>query len=554
MPGGAGSSFGTQGALPANPAQGTLPSQGAQGQGVNPPPGQAPSPNGTTPTPGAASTLPGQTPGGPDNTAASAFGNQGGPQLHEAPPSFTVPGFYGRGPEQFTVGIGRLARPRFRVSASVSQGYDDNIFQTPTHGFSTPAETIPVEVAPPIPATTKFVVVPSGDPNVPNSVQPVVVPGQPAKFKDIHVAAVPAAQRQGSWVTRANALADFQFANRRTLFTFDISGGVDYYWDRPGGNTDKTAHMALTYLQKVTSRMQVTAEVDSSYQTQPDFSQPNLPSSNLVGPYLATNAKVDLSYRLTPRFSTVTSVSYNALTYQESQQSNQDYSTSTVGTQLRYLLSPRNTLVGEVRYSSDLHSNQDSLNTTTWYFLLGDDITLSRRFTATVRLGEAVQTFSNGDGGSQSAPYAEVSLGYRLGQATSIQWNGRYGYEESGSPNTRTIVARSGLQLTQIFSPRLQASLGLNLVRNTTKTPNSSSSSTSSSAALTPAEAATAAELATPANQIQDTVDASIGFYYTLNQHWSMNLSYQYTISLGPINIDDFYRQRVFLGATYQFW
>jgi hypothetical protein len=92
----------------------------------------------------------------------------------------------------------------------------------------------------------------------------------------------------------------------------------------------------------------------------------------------------------------------------------------------------------------------------------------------------------------------------------------------------------------------------LNLIRNTTSVPTTSSSS--STTALTPAHAATAAELAIPADQIQDTVDASIGFNYTLNQHWSFNLSYQYTLSLGPITIDEYYRQRVFLGATYQFW
>jgi opacity protein-like surface antigen len=519
-----------------------------------------PGPGGTNPTPvpGAASALPGN---GLENGApgsASSFGNPegqgGGPQLREAPPSFTVPGFYGRGAQEFTVGIGRLARPRFRVSASVSQGYDDNVFQTPTHGFHTPAETVPVEVAAPVPASTKFVVVPSGDPNVPDAIEPVAVPAQPAKFKQIHVAAVPASQRLGSWVTRSNASADFQFANRRTLFTFDIGGGIDYYWDRPGGRTDKNANLALTFLQKVSSRAQVTVEVDSSYQTQPDFSQPNLPTSNLVGPYLATNAKVDLAYRLTPRFSTVTSLSYNAVTYEQSQQSNQDYGSTTVGTQLRYLLSPRNTLVGEVRYSADQHSNEQALNTKSWYLLLGDDITLSRRFTASLRLGEEIQSLSGESGGSQSAPYVEATLNYRLGQATSIQWNGRYGYEESGSVNTRALVARSGLQLTQIFSPRLQASLSLNLVRNTTKTNTPSSSSSSSSTPTTPVAAATAAELATPADQIQDTVDASVGFYYTLSRHWTFNLSYQYTLSLGPITIDDYYRQRVFLGATYQFW
>jgi len=573
---GASSTFGNQGATPATPAQGNLPAQGTQGQGVNPPPGQPiPGANGTNPAagPGAGSTLPGQTLTAPDNAAAgsaSSFGNaegQAGAQLHEAPPSFTVPGFYGRGPQEFTVGEGRLARPHFRISVSASQGYDDNVLQTPTHGFNTPSEEVPVEVAGPIAPTTREVLVPSGDPGVPASLQTEQVAGVPPRFKNKKIPGVPAARRLGSWISRTNGMWDMQFANRQSLFTFDFVGGADYYWDRPGGHTDYFSTLSLIYLRKLTSRAQFTISVNSSYQTQPDFTQPNLPTSNQVGPYFVSNIKADFSYRLTPRFSTVTSVSYNGIDYMESTEAKQNFGNTTFGTELRYLFSPRMTLVGELRYSSDSHENQAALNNKTYYLLLGDEITLSRRFSTSLRLGEQVQSFtgnggsqassSTGNGGSEASPFAEANLTYKVGTATSVQWNARYGFEESGVVGGRNTVARTGLQVTQAFSPRLQATLSVNLIRNstTTSTPTSTSSTTSTTpvTAETVAARDAAAELAVPADQVQDTFDATLGFYYTLSRHWSFNLTYQYSTALGPIDVDTYYRQRLFFGATYQF-
>jgi hypothetical protein len=382
---------------------------------------------------------------------------------------------------------------------------------------------------------------------------------------------------------------DVQLADRRTLFTFDVGAGLDYYWDRPGKSEDYTGNISMVYLRKLTGRAQFTFSLDSSYQSQPDFSQPNLPTSNNVGSYLSTNAKADLSYRLTPRFSTTTSVSYSAVTYEQSTQSGDNYATTTFGTELRYLFSPRLTLLGELRYSSDMHSNDSGLDTTTTFALIGGELTLSRRFRASIRFGEALQSFSMG-GGKQSAPYLEATADYRLGQSTTLGWNGRYGYEEAGAPGARNIVARSGLQLTQIFTPRFQATLGVNLVRSSNTIPTSdtgsssattstssskSSSATTSSSGTTGTTGSTAATGATtPASNastasttpttnslastfnettVQDTIDASLGFYYTLSRHWSFNLSYTYTMVVGPQTTDDYYRQRVFLGASYQF-
>jgi hypothetical protein len=182
-------------------------------------------------------------------------------------------------------------------------------------------------------------------------------------------------------------------------------------------------------------------------------------------------------------------------------------------------------------------------------------LTLSRRFTASLRFGEVVQEFS-GSGDKASSPYLEASMNYRITPQTILGFNGRYGYEEAGAANTRNLVARGGLQLTQIFSPRFQGVLSVNLLR-------SSSTTTSGSDVAATTNTNGTGNTATPATSpqtqsgstdtVQDTVDTSLGFYYTLDRHWSLNLTYSYTMVVGPVSTADYYRQRVFLGAAYQF-
>ncbi len=536
------------------------------------------------------------TPGGPNDRtgaapgAASAFGTeQPGAGLNRTPPaSFTVPGFYGRGSQQFVVGEGRLARPRFRYHGSLSTGYDDNVFQTPTHGPSAPEQKVQILVAPAVPTTNAFVTVPSGDPLVPDSDVLTEIPGSKAKFRTQTIPAVPAAERKSSWVTRASAGFDVQMANRRNLFTFDLDAGDNYYWDRPGKKSDYNGSVSLVYLRKLTGRAQFTMTLGANYQTEPDFSQPNQPTSNQGGSHLSVNAKADLSYRLTPRFSSVTSVSYTSLHAAEKTQRSGDYGETTFGTELRYLFSPRLTLLGELRYSSSMHQDDIAQDTTSYFLLVGGELTLTRRFSASVRLGETMQTYTEG-GSKSSSPYLEATLDYRLARATTVQWNARYGFENSGNSHSQSTVARSGLVLTQIFSPRLQGSLSLNLIHN--------SISTTSEVAVTPVVAPTAAVAPTPAPTTpvdpnapvdpaatptatpapsptpapkaakpvvprtktivtattQDTIDATAGLHYTFDRHWSFNLNYTYTMSIGPQVTADYYRQQIFLGAEFQF-
>ena len=217
---------------------------------------------GTKPAaPGASTTTPGTkpdatTPGG----AASSFGGGSGytPTTRTAPASFVVPGLYGRGAQQFTAGEGRLARPRFSFSGSLSLGYDDNVLQTPTNPAIVRGQKQQVLISLGSPETSREVIVPSGDPAVPDTVVIVTDPAVLPKLKTQTIPVPPPAQRIGSFVTRANAKFDTQFASRRSLFTFDLGGGVDYYWHRPDKKTEPNANVSLIYLRRLTGRAQFT--------------------------------------------------------------------------------------------------------------------------------------------------------------------------------------------------------------------------------------------------------------------------------------------------------
>lgn len=464
---------------------------------------------------------PGTGPGGSATGAASAFGEGEAKPPSAAEPSYNIPGAYGRPAQQFTAGEGRLARPRFRYTGSVSFGYDDNVFQAPTNSEGTPDMVLEVLDSLGTPARIETGIGPDGAPTT------VVVAGTGPTTRKIVIPGVPGQKRIGSFLTRGNVGVDVQFASRKTLFTFDLRTGADWYWDRPGKDVDYTGSLALLYLRRLTPRIQFTTSANASYQTQPDLSQINT-STRQGGAFLSMTTKMDLTYRVTPRFSTVGSASYSAVRYQEQAQQLGDFGETTFGLEARYLFSPRFTLLGEVRYSSSSYSSAVARDAHSLFALLGGELSLSRRFKATLRLGAAQRTFEESSSSSTS-PYAETTLSYQLAKATLIQFNGRFGFEEPPDAVSKLISLRAGLNLVQSFTPRLRGTLGANFVRQTTTT------------------------TVTDAEGITNTVDSAIGFEYNLNRHWTLNANYSYTTGFGSVEASDYYRNRVFVGAEYDF-
>lgn len=551
---------GTGTTVPKTGASSAFGSPQPSGSGIAPPPGSsapggssafgAPAPE-TPAVPGAGPTLPGITkpdtsrgtgsgtgtgtgtgsrlrpgtgPGTNPTGASSAFGENGTgekPTTTGSEPTYTIPGAYGKPGQQFTAGEGRLARPRFRYTGSVSFGYDDNVFQSPSNSEGSPDVVVRVLDRPATPERVEAGIGPDG------GVATVTVPGTAATTRRVVIPGVAGAKRVGSFLTRANVGFDVQFASRKTLFTFDLRTGGDWYWDRPGKDVDYTGSLALMYLRRLTPRLQFTASGNASYQTQPDLTQVNT-STRQTGALLNLGSKLDLTYRISPRLSTVGSVSYAGLRYQETTEQSGDYDSFTLGGEVRYLFSPRLTFLGEVRYSSIGYTGATTRDSHTLFALLGGELSLSRRFTATLRIGAAQRTFDE-SGTSATSPYGETTISYRLAKATVIQFNGRFGFEEPPDALSKLISLRAGLSLSQSFSPRLRGTLGSNVVRQTTTRESTNTES------------------------ITNTVDSLIGFEYTLDRHWTLNANYSYVRGFGSVSATDYYRNRIFVGAEYDF-
>ena len=422
-------------------------------------------------------------------------------------------------------------------------GFDDNIEQTPDNREDIPdqifTEVIPAQPEIAVFKTERIVVgfrpvAPPGPGPFPGvvpifqTVQKKVVlrPAEPERVIETEIPGLSFPDRTASVVTRLDLHGDVQWANARTLFTMDLRGGVEYYWNRDQDPLDYTGNFALTYLRRLSPKAQVTATASLAYQSQPDYGQVNLiNTAGTSGSYFVGSGKLDLSYRWTPRISSVTSLSGTSIIY-EGTQSASSYWDVTLGNEIRYIQSPRTTWVVEGRYSllTYLEGTQSALRTI--YLLLGADWTLSRRMRATIRIGESLRTFDTG--APQQTPYAETSVIYQPNRRNQFSMTGRYGFEQTTRAEDENVTARISAAYSRTFNPRLIGSLSLNYVRTEVTSVGASSSSS-------------------------EVYDAGLYLQYTFNRHFSVNARYSYTLSQSSLGAGNYDRSRFFLTGVYDF-
>lgn len=266
--------------------------------------------------------------------------------LDSGPTTFSISTGYGKAPEVFVSGEGRLSRPRFQTRVSASIGFDDNIFQTPTDGQDVPDTVIQQQVTAGTDAQIVLIPVRDTRPQRIGVISPaprqqqfrqMIIPGEDPQFEEIVIPGSPAPKRKASAISRETFNFEAQTATRRSVFTLDLNVNADYYWNRPGKKSEYNGSLAIRYLHRFTPRMQLTASVNASYLSQPDLTEINTPTNTGNGNYLLISSKFDLSYRWRPRFSTVASLSYNQLSFEEKQRQSGDYTNTTLGGELRYL-------------------------------------------------------------------------------------------------------------------------------------------------------------------------------------------------------------------------
>ncbi|MEY5011758.1 MAG: putative beta-barrel porin 2 [Verrucomicrobiota bacterium] len=432
----------------------------------------------------------------------------------EAPdPVFSVPPIYGYAPAVFGRGVGRTGRNRWTLTSAFSTGYDDNVFITPTHGEAVPA--VFREVA-------------------------ELVPGKGFEVRRVLVSpAVPAPERQGSLVGQSGVGGNFQILGRRTLFALDAGINWTHYWDRPGTDPDDyNGRLAWSFAYRLTPRLQISAQFNGAYLSQPDFTRINTPLGQAGGEYFSGNAKADISYRWTPRLSSVLSLSENALRNQEPAAQAGDYDEWIVGGQVRYLITPMWSVLMEGRYGFIFYDAAPDRDSSTQYLLVGGDFQLSPRLFGTVRLGGAIREFDE-SGVSSTAPYGEGTLVYRLAPGSKVELRSRYGFEEPQAANQKLLSWRSSASYLQILSSRASLNLGMNYLRQVqTTSPTSPTSPTG---------------LTGTVEQITQSVEGSLRLQYYLTRRFSVNANYVHTLFDAMGKTQDYYRNRLFLGGEYEF-
>ena len=473
------------------------------------------------PVPGFSAVIPGATPAAAASPASSILaggGTEGAAQT--APITFSLPGGYGGTPGQsFTLGQGRLSKPPITFTASVSQGFDDNVFDAPSSYKATPTPTpgptpplearlLTFRIAPPFPPTPVYQFFRATPTPTPKAVKPLGMIGSP--------------------VTTLSLGVQVQKGTPRTVLTLDASGGIQEYWNEPGDKTDYTGSMDAALIHRLTPRASVSLSFYATYQDTPNFALVNAPTSGQSsGEYLDGDFKIDLSYAWTKRISTVTSYDVN-FDIGATSTTNNVY-IQTYGTQFRYTVSARNTITAELRAASATYPQDAPANSSSLYYLLGLDTFISAKLHNTVSGG--FQTTSYESGPSQITPYIESSTILSLPRGASLEWTNSYGAQPSGGQGgVENISYRTGLSLTEPLSTKLVASLSLayNYILNTAPM-NSAASYTQ--------------------NQLQTS--ASLG--YTISPRLSLSLSYTYIDLLSTQINASYTRDQIFLGGNYTF-
>ena len=410
-----------------------------------------------------------------DQPAEEAAAKPAADRGEQQPASFVAPGLYGQGQQILTPGQGRLAQPRFRYGLSVANGYDDNTFQSP----------------------------------------------------NVNLAAV-AQPRQGTGFTTVSGHWDVQWAKPRTVFTLDVNAGATFYWNRDRHSEDYNNRLAMVIVHRIDQRTQVTANINFSYLSQPDYSNVYASQSAVGGDYITTSSKFDLLHRWGAHFSTNTSVALDLLYYTQGNSGglSNSYLNYTFGNEFRFSSSPRLTWVLEGRYSLQDYFDNSALNSQTAFFLGGVDWIWSRRLTTTLRAGAALRSFDAG--GSATDPYVELSARYQTSRRSSLNLSGRYGFEQQNFVGNRDLSYRLGLVYQHALTYRLSGDLGFNYV-HTDSSP------------------------ATGASSLTDTYDFNAGLQYRINRHFSLGARYFYTQLNSSTGLQDYDRNRFLFSADYDF-
>ena len=328
---------------------------------------------------------------------------------------------------------------------------------------------------------------------------------------------------EGSLFVGENVVLTYNRPAELTQFYLLGIGRFDQYFNVNRNDVDANVTMSLTH--NFSTRLSFYASVFAAYQSAPNFSS-NVGPENVVSDHFYTTDIFSLTYHWFPRFSMITSYTFNRVKYAQASIGNsQDRVDNTISEQFQLSLSRRTNLIGEYRFEI-INYDTAPTDSTTHFILAGIDHNLTEHLIVHARAGESFRSLENE--GSTASPYFESVVDY-VSSNHSLSWTSSYGFESpTASGVTTTKTWRTGLTLTYALTSRLSSTTGVYYHHDENTGGTGSTGS-------------------------QDSFDLTASLRYTLNKHFTLHLDYNHT-TLGSMGSTPGYSENRYSGGlTYTY-
>jgi hypothetical protein len=327
---------------------------------------------------------------------------------------------------------------------------------------------------------------------------------------------------EGSLFIGENVVLTYSRPWERTQFAVLGIGNFDQYFNVNRNDVNGNVTMSLTH--NFSTRLSFYASIFAAYQTEPNF-RSNVGPENVASDHFYTTDIFSLTYHWFPRFSLITSYTFNRVQYAQASIGNsQDRVDNTLGEQFQFSLTRRTNLIGEYRYET-INYDSNPIDSTSHSLLAGINHNLTEHLIVHMRAGESFRSLEND--GTSASPYFESVVDYTSSNH-SLNWISSYGYESPTATGvTTTKTWRTGLRLTYDLTSRLSSTTGLYYHHDENTGGTGSTSSTGS----------------------QDSFDLTASLRYFINKHFTLHLDYNHT-TLGSMGSTPGYSRNSYTGGV----
>ena len=332
---------------------------------------------------------------------------------------------------------------------------------------------------------------------------------------------------QSSFFARENLVLTYVRPTERTQVSLIGVGRFEQFFDL--GTDDKNGNVTLSITHNSSTRLSFYTNVYAAYETEPDFKS-DVGPENVRADHFNTIDIFAVTYRWLPRFSTVTSYTFQRVKYADASiGAEQDRMDNTFGETLQFTLTSRTNLVGDYRYQITDYDTAPN-DSTTHSLLGGIDHHLTEHLVVHARAGQSFRSLKN-DGDSTS-PNFEGSLEYASSNH-SLTWTTSYGFEAPTEANASTRKTfRTGLVLTYNLTSRLSSTTAVYFHHDENQS--SASSGTGSAGS-------------------QDALDLLLGFSYTINKRLALHVNYNHTSQSSLGSTPGYSRNSYSAGLSYSY-